>query len=268
MEDPVRQALSRAEEYFHELPPMPIFKSKGDPERESATPDFPLDIRGLPAFIDHTLLKTEATTGQIEKLCQEAVDFSFASVCINPVYVPLAARLLGGTGVKVCTVIGFPLGASLATSKARETSACLDSGASEVDMVLSVGKLKSGEYEFVFQDIQGVVEAAKAGDIIVKVILETSALERKEKIIACLLCQSAGADFVKTSTGFGSGGATIEDVELMYRISYPAMQVKASGGIRTLKDAMAMIEAGASRLGTSSGVKIMEEVKQRSTGEK
>ncbi len=217
----------------------------------------------ISAFIDHTILKSDATTNQIEKLCQEAVDYHFASVCINPVYVPLAASILSGTAVKVCTVIGFPLGASLPSSKARETEACINSGATEVDMVLSVGMLKSGNYEHVLEDIHGVVECAHSGNTIVKVILETSALERMEKIIACLLCQSAGADFVKTSTGFGSGGATLEDVELMYRISYPDIKVKASGGIRTLTDALAMIKAGAARLGTSSGINIMKELAQQ-----
>jgi deoxyribose-phosphate aldolase len=214
----------------------------------------------ISAWIDHTLLKPEATAAQVEKLCQEAVEYHFASVCINPVYVPLASRLLAATDVRVCTVVGFPLGASLSGTKANEAAACLQAGASEVDMVLHVGSLKSETFSHVYEDILGVVESAQKSGAVVKVIIETSALTKKEKIIACLISKAAGADFVKTSTGFGSGGATIEDVDLMFRVSSPQVKVKASGGIRTLKDARAMIVAGASRLGTSSGVNIMKEV--------
>ena len=213
----------------------------------------------ISAWIDHTLLKPEATAEQIGKLAHEALEYNFASVCINPVYVPLAYSILRGTPVKVCTVIGFPLGATSPTIKIIETLACLLAGASEVDMVIHVGGLKAGAYDRVYQDVLGVVEAAHPNQAIVKVILETSALTQQEKIIASLICKAAGADFIKTSTGFGSGGATTEDVNLMARISGVQMKVKASGGIRTYADAQNMIRAGAARLGTSSGVRIIIE---------
>lgn len=217
----------------------------------------------IAGWIDHTLLKPEATTNQIEKLCMEAVEYRFASVCVNPVFVPLVTQRLTGTPVKVCTVVGFPLGATMAVIKSSEAAKCLQAGASELDMVLHVGSLKGENYEHVFEDILGVVEVAQQEAAIVKVILETSALTKKEKIIACLISKAAGADYVKTSTGFGSGGATAEDIELMYRVSSPEVSVKASGGIRSLSDAQQMIAAGASRLGTSSGVTILREALER-----
>lgn len=240
--------LSLVETYDQELPPRPGAHLPASPS-----------VDKLPAFIDHTLLKPEATTAQIETLCQEALQFRFASVCVQPVYVPLISRLLNGSSVKVCTVIGFPLGSNLTQTKVEEARQCMQMDAVELDMVIWVGGLKSQLYSQVYDDILGVAQAAHAGGALLKVILETTSLTQREKIMACLLCKEAGADFVKTSTGFASGGATLADVNLMVRVVGPEVQVKASGGIRTLQDAQAMIEAGASRLGTSAGVKIMEE---------
>ncbi|WP_191556497.1 deoxyribose-phosphate aldolase [Metabacillus idriensis] len=207
-------------------------------------------------MIDHTLLKAEATKEQIVKLCEEAREYGFASVCVNPVWVNTAAEELKGSDVKVCTVIGFPLGASTAAVKAAETADAIQNGAGEVDMVLSIGLLKSGSEEAVEADIRAVVEAAES-KAIVKVIIETSLLTEEEKVRACELSLSAGADFVKTSTGFSTGGATVEDVTLMRKVVGDKAGVKASGGIRDLNDLRAMAEAGANRIGASSGVKIM-----------
>ena len=196
------------------------------------------------AFVDHTLLKPEATPDQIKKLCQEALTYQFASVCVNPVYAPLAAGLLAGSTVKTCSVIGFPLGAAPATNKVLEALFLMSVGAAEIDMVLHIGALKSRAFGQVLNEIQAVVQAAHAQDAIVKVIIETALLDKQEKIMACLLCQTAGADFVKTSTGFSTGGATVEDVDLMYRVVGPDVKVKAAGGIRDLQTALAMIKAG------------------------
>ncbi len=240
------QLLSLAQEYEHQLPPAPL----------------PLKIpqgKAIAAWIDHTLLKPEATAAQIRTLCQEAMQHHFATVCINPVYVPLACGMLRDAKENVCTVVGFPLGATLPEYKVYEALACINYGASEVDMVLNVGALKSEAYGLVLNEIQSVTATAHNQGAVVKVILENVLLSRKEKIIACLLAQAAGADFVKTSTGFGTGGATIEDVELMRRVVGADMGVKAAGGIRTYADAVAMIKAGANRLGASAGVKIVQE---------
>ncbi|MGX1195448.1 deoxyribose-phosphate aldolase [Metabacillus sp. SLBN-84] len=207
-------------------------------------------------MIDHTLLKAEATKEQIVKLCEEAREYGFASVCVNPVWVKTAAQELKGSDVKVCTVIGFPLGASTTAVKAAETADAIQNGAGEVDMVLAIGLLKSGAEEAVEADIRAVVEAAES-KAIVKVIIETSLLTEEEKVRACGLSLSAGADFVKTSTGFSTGGATVEDVTLMRKVVGDKAGVKASGGIRDLNDLRAMAEAGANRIGASSGVKIM-----------
>jgi deoxyribose-phosphate aldolase len=207
-------------------------------------------------LIDHTLLKAEATKEQLVKLCEEAREYGFASVCVNPVWVKTAAEELKGSNVKVCTVIGFPLGASTAAVKAAETADAIQNGAEEVDMVLAIGLLKSGEVESVEADIRAVVEAADS-KAIVKVIIETSLLTEEEKVRACELSLRAGADFVKTSTGFSTGGATVEDVALMRKVVGDKAGVKASGGIRDLNDLRAMAEAGANRIGASSGVKIM-----------
>lgn len=208
-------------------------------------------------YIDHTLLKPEATKVQIEKLCQEAKEYEFASVCVNPTWVSYAAELLKGSSVKVCTVIGFPLGATSTETKAFETKQAIEDGATEIDMVINIGRLKSGEDEFVKRDIEAVVNAAK-GKALVKVIIETSLLTNDEKERACRLSVEAGADFVKTSTGFSTGGATVEDVKLMREVVGPNVGVKASGGVRSAEDAKQMIDAGATRIGASSGVAIVQ----------
>jgi len=208
-------------------------------------------------MIDHTLLKPEATKDQIVKLCEEAVEFGFASVCINPTYVSLAADLLRNTPVKVCTVVGFPLGASTPLVKAVEARDAIAAGAREIDMVINIGALKSGDDDLVGRDIRAVVEAAR-GRALVKVILETALLTDDQKVKACLIAKAEGADFVKTSTGFGPGGATVEDVRLMRKVVGKEMGVKASGGIRNLESARKMIEAGASRIGASASVAIVK----------
>lgn len=217
----------------------------------------PLTEEQLASAIDHTLLKPEATPEQIRKLCSEAKEFGFASVCINPVYVSLAAGELKGTAVKVCTVIGFPLGATSSAVKAFETEDVIRNGASEVDMVIPVGLLKAGDYRAVLEDIRSVVQAAK-GQALVKVIIETCLLTDEEKIAACLLAKQAGADYVKTSTGFSTGGATKEDIALMRETVGPKMGVKASGGVRTREDGLSMLAAGATRIGASASVAIVQ----------
>jgi deoxyribose-phosphate aldolase len=214
----------------------------------------------LAQMIDHTLLKPEATPGQIDRLCAEARRYSFASVCVNPVYVQRCAEALRGSAVKVCVVIGFPLGANTPEVKAFEAVKAIQDGATELDMVINVGALKAGELAQVRQDIHQVVEAASASAALVKVIIEACLLTDEEKVTACQLAKQAGADYVKTSTGFSTGGATPEDVTLMRRTVGPEMGVKAAGGVRTLADAQRMIEAGASRLGASAGVKILLEM--------
>lgn len=207
--------------------------------------------------IDHTLLKPEATLDMIEKLCNEALEFSFAAVCVNPYYVKKAKDLLKGSNVKVATVIGFPLGANIKEVKAFEAKKAIEDGADEIDMVINIGALKNKDYKAVKSDIEAVVEAVK-GKAIVKVIIETCLLTEEEKTKACELSKEAGADFVKTSTGFSTGGATVEDVKLMKRIIGDTMKIKASGGIRDFETAKAMIEAGASRIGASSSVNIVK----------
>lgn len=213
-----------------------------------------MDYRTL---IDHTILAPQATKEDVERLCKEAMEYGFHSVCVNSSFVYYCARLLKDSGVAVCTVIGFPLGAMSTAGKTAEAEQAIRDGASELDMVIHIGMIKSGDWEYVKQDISSVVEAAK-GRAIVKVILETCLLTDDEKVKACRICKECGADFVKTSTGFSKGGATIEDVALMRRTVGYGMGVKASGGIRSLEDAQAMVEAGAVRLGTSSGVAIMQ----------
>ena len=218
----------------------------------------------LNKFIDHTLLKPEATQEMIDKLCAEAKEHDFMSVCVNPYWVKRSAELLAGTDVKVCTVIGFPLGANTTAAKVAETRDAIANGATEVDMVLNVGALKSGDLETVKQDVAAVKDAA--GDILLKVILETGLLTDQEKEIACKLCVEAGADYVKTSTGFGPGGTTVEDIALMRKTVGPDIGVKASGGVRGGEAALAMIEAGASRIGTSSGISIVTGAKTTGSG--
>jgi deoxyribose-phosphate aldolase len=211
----------------------------------------------LARMIDHTLLKPEATLQEIESLCAEAKQYGFASVCVNPGYVKLCADLLRNSGVKVCAVIGFPLGATSSATKAFETERAMKHGASEVDMVINIGMLKSGEYDYVEHDIFAVVDAAHRLRGIVKVIIETGLLNDDEKVKACALAKHAGADFVKTSTGFVKGGATVEDVALMRKVVGPELGVKASGGVRTKEQALALIASGATRIGASASIKIV-----------
>lgn len=210
----------------------------------------------LNKYIDHTLLKPDASQEQIETLIEEAKKYDFASVCVNPTWVNFAAQALKATDVKVCTVIGFPLGANTPELKAFETSDAIQNGANEIDMVINIGALKSRNFDLVERDIRAVVEAAKG--TLVKVIIETCLLTDDEKVKACQIAQKAGADFVKTSTGFSTGGATVADVVLMRKTVGPDMGVKASGGARSYEDALAFIKAGATRIGASSGVAIME----------
>ncbi len=239
----IDEILRLADQYEHALPPMPELPAAAALER----------------LIDHTILKADALPIQVERLCEEARAHHFAAVCVNSVYVPLAARLLAGSDTAVCTVVGFPLGASLTAAKVAETHAAAEAGAVEIDMVIPVGLLKGEEYAAVLEDIRAVVAAAHAHGALVKVILENCYLNRREKIIACLLCKEAGAEFVKTSTGFGPTGATAEDVQLMRRVVGAKLGVKAAGGVRSLADARAMLAAGATRLGTSSGVRLIQE---------
>jgi deoxyribose-phosphate aldolase len=221
--------------------------------------------REIARTIDHTLLKADATREQIEVLCAEARQHGFATVCVNPAWVPLSSQLLRGSETGVCTVVGFPLGATLPEVKAYEASRVVAEGASEVDMVLNIGALKSADYRLCERDVRAVVEASHRGGAIVKVIIEAALLTDDEKVKACVVSKSGGAEFVKTSTGFGPGGATAADVALMRRVVGPGMGVKAAGGVRDLKSAQAMLEAGADRIGASVGVKIVQE-SQGSTG--
>ncbi|HOL17072.1 MAG TPA: deoxyribose-phosphate aldolase [Bacillota bacterium] len=211
----------------------------------------------LSAYIDHTNLKPEATTEDILKLCAEAARYEFAAVCVNPCHVQTAVKALQGTPVKVCTVIGFPLGATTTAVKAFEAGEAVAAGAAEVDMVINIGALKGGDEAYVQADIAAVVEAARGRTV--KVILETALLTAEEKVLACRLARRAGAHFVKTSTGFGPGGATVEDIMLMREAVGPDLGVKASGGVRTRQAALQMINAGATRIGTSSGVAIISD---------
>lgn len=212
----------------------------------------------IAGLIDHTLLRADATRDDIVKICREAGKYNFASVCINPYWVPLAVAELAGSAVKVCTVVGFPLGATSTEAKVAETEAALRVGAEEIDMVQNVGALRSGDFDAVKSDIAAVVEAAHRAGAIVKVILETALLDDNQKVMASMLAKMARADFVKTSTGFGPSGATAHDVELMRLAVGPEMGVKASGGIRTLDDLKKMAAAGATRIGASASVKIVE----------
>ena len=212
----------------------------------------------IAALIDHTILKPDATRADVLKVCREARQYGFASVCVNPYWVPLVRAELSGSAVKVCSVAGFPLGATSTEAKAAEAAIAVRDGAQEVDMVMNVGALKSGDRDAVKADIAAVVKASHAAGAIVKVILETALLDDNQKTIACALAQAAGADFVKTSTGFGPSGATAHDIALMRQAVGPQMGVKAAGGIRTLQDLEAMTAAGATRIGASASVKIVE----------
>jgi deoxyribose-phosphate aldolase len=219
---------------------------------------------GVASMIDHTLLKPDATRTDIETLCREAAQYAFASVCVNPTWVALCARLLAGTPVKVCSVVGFPLGATTADVKHYETRRAIFDGAVEIDMVINVGALKSGDLKVVERDIEAVTAPCREGHAISKVIIEAALLTDEEKITACTIAKTAGADFVKTSTGFASGGATAADVALMRRVVGEDMGVKAAGGVRDLEGLKAMVAAGATRIGASAGVRIVQE----SRGEK
>jgi deoxyribose-phosphate aldolase len=214
---------------------------------------------GVSGMIDHTLLKPDATRADIERLCREAAEFHFATVCVNPTWVATAARLLRGSGVGVCSVVGFPLGATPADAKNYETRRAIFDGATEIDMVINIGALKSGDLRTVERDIEAVVEPCRQCGVTSKVIIEAALLTDDEKITACTLAKAAAADFVKTSTGFASGGATAADVALMRRVVGADMGVKAAGGVRDLEGLKAMVAAGASRVGASAGVKIVQE---------
>lgn len=223
-----------------------------------------LEPKQIASYIDHTLLKPDAGTGAIDKLCKEAAQYGFFSVCVNSQWVAHCRKALEGTNVKVAAVVGFPLGASLSEVKAFEAAKAVENGASEIDTVLPIGSLLEGNYDAVRSDIKQVVDAVQ-GKAIVKVIMETGFLSDEQKATACRLSEEAGAHFVKTSTGFGPGGATVEDVRLMRQNVSPSIGVKASGGVRDLETAIKMIEAGATRLGTSSGVAIMNGIQGAST---
>jgi deoxyribose-phosphate aldolase len=216
----------------------------------------------IASFIDHTLLKPDATDAQIARLCDEARTYRFAAVCVNPARVKRCAQLLTDSGVKVCTVVGFPLGATRSEVKAFETQRAIADGATEIDMVINIGALKDKNHALVLHDMAAVVEAAHAGGALVKVIIETALLTDDEKVTACRLALEAGAEFVKTSTGFAVSGATAQDVALMRRTVGPKVGVKAAGGIRTYADAQKMIEAGATRIGASASVKIVQEAEE------
>jgi len=241
----LKEIIAQADEYLHELPAAPP----------------PLDMpsgAALAGWIDHTLLKPDATIEQVTKLCAEARQYHFATVCVNPAYIPASSELLRDSGVGVCSVVAFPLGATSPEIKAAETLRAIQAGATEIDTVINIGALKSGDFSLALCDVQAVVDAA-AGKARVKVILEMCFLTQREKTIGCLLCKAAGADFVKTSTGFGPGGATIDDVAFMRSLVGSRMGVKAAGGIRTLENARQMISAGANRLGASAGISILKE---------
>jgi len=242
----LKQILRMADSYEQELPPAP------------AALVAPCGAE-VASWIDHTLLKPEATAAQVGKLCAEARQYHFASVCVNPVYVPLARGLLKDSGLRICAVIAFPLGAMLPEDKVYEARRVIDNGATEVDMVINLGALKSESYGLILNDILFVTQVVHERGAKVKVIIEAALLTRREKILACLLAQAAETDFVKTSTGFGPGGATREDVDLMRRVVGPGTGVKAAGGIRTYQDVLGMIAAGANRIGASAGVSILNE---------
>jgi deoxyribose-phosphate aldolase len=221
---------------------------------------------GVAKYIDHTLLKAEASHDEIAQLCYEARKYGFAAVCVNPTNIELVSQLLKGSPVHVCTVVGFPLGATPPEVKAYEAQKAIDDGATEVDMVINVGALKSKDYALVERDIATVARSSHAGGALLKVIIEAALLNDEEKVIACQLAKTAGADYVKTSTGFGPGGATVHDVDLMRRTVGPGMGVKAAGGIKSYDDAKAMIAAGATRIGASAGVKIVQQAQGAGRG--
>lgn len=233
-------------------------------EKENRIYDSKLSTKEIAGMIDHTLLKPEAVLSEIKQLCEEAMQYNFASVCVNPSYVPACFEIVKSSNVKVCTVIGFPLGATTTQSKFIEAEEAIKNGAEELDMVINIGRLKDKDYDFVFNDLKIISELSRKHLCTSKVILETCLLTDEEKVAVCLLAKEAGLDFVKTSTGFSKGGATIHDVALMKFVIGDKLKVKASGGIRSYDDAIAMINAGASRLGASAGVKIISGQKSES----
>ncbi len=239
---------------------MARIKEQGSDKKESgsAASNLGMTSQELARFIDHTLLKPEAVESQFDQLCKEALQYNFYSVCVNSGWVSYVAKKLRGTNVKVCSVIGFPLGEMETRSKAFEARNAIDHGAHELDMVISIGALKSGDLKYVEDDIRAVKRACRSTTVL-KVILETSLLNEQEKVVACEICKKVGVDFVKTSTGFVSGGATVADIELMRRVVGPNMGVKASGGIKDFKSAVALIKAGANRLGAGSSVAIISD---------
>jgi deoxyribose-phosphate aldolase len=234
-------------------------------EKSKNTPEIKLSAQELAGMIDHTLLKPDATISEITQLCEEAIQHNFASVCVNPSYVDTCFNLIKSSNVKVCTVIGFPLGASTTQSKFLEAEEAIKNGAEELDMVINIGKLKDKDYHFVFDDLKSIADLSKTHLCVSKVIVETCLLSDEEKVIACLLAKEAGLNFVKTSTGFSKSGATVHDVALMKFVVGDKFQVKASGGIRSYEDAIEMINAGATRLGASAGVKIIAGQKSESS---
>lgn len=226
-------------------------------EKSKNKVEIKLSLQDLAGMIDHTLLKPDATKSEITKLCEEAMQYNFASVCVNPSYVETCFNLIKSSNVKVCTVIGFPLGATTTQSKFTEAEEAIKNGAEELDMVINIGKLKDQDYNYVYSDIKSISDLSKKHLCTSKLILETCLLSDEEKVIACLLAKEAGLNFVKTSTGFSKSGATVHDVALMKFVVGDKLQVKASGGIRSYDDAISMINAGATRLGASAGVKII-----------
>ena len=233
-------------------------------EKSNKKSDTKISTQDLAGMIDHTLLKPDATIAEIKQLCEEAVQYNFASVCVNPSYVESCFELIKSSNVKVCTVIGFPLGATTTQVKALEAEEAIKNGAEELDIVINIGRLKDKDYQYVFNDIKAVTDLSKKHLCTSKVIIETCLLSDEEKIIACILSKEAGANFVKTSTGFSKSGATVHDVALMKFVVGDKLQVKASGGIRSYEDAIAMVYAGATRLGASAGIKIISGQKSES----
>ncbi|MBK7629485.1 MAG: deoxyribose-phosphate aldolase [Ignavibacteriales bacterium] len=234
-------------------------------EKSNQKTELRLSTKEIAGMIDHTLLKPDATSLEIEQLCDEAMQYNFASVCVNPSYVSKCFEMIKSSNVKVCTVIGFPLGATTTQSKVLEAEEAIKNGAEELDLVINIGKLKDKDYNYVYNDIKSIADLSKKHLCSSKVIFETCLISDEEKIVACLLSKEAGADFVKTSTGFSKGGATIHDVALMKFVVGDKLQVKASGGIRSYEDAIEMINAGATRLGASAGVKIIAGQKSESS---
>jgi len=234
-------------------------------EKLKKSSEVKLSSQDLAGMIDHTLLKPDATISEIKQLCEEAIQNNFASVCVNPNYVETCFEIIKSSNVKVCTVIGFPLGATTTESKFHEAEEAIKNGAEELDMVVNIGRLKDKDYEFVFNDIKSIADLSSRHLCTSKVILETCLLSDEEKVIACLLSKEAGAKFVKTSTGFSKSGATVRDVVLMKFVVGDKLKVKASGGIRSYEDAMKMINAGATKLGASAGIKIIAGQKSESS---